>query len=100
MTRMGGMSITGLEDHRAGLGSSKGTRGVLRSSPTAPELTSLPNLLITQPPGAETRQQVLITAAVVRSGKDTGKILGCIIWGLQTDASAEWQPNLLLTGFS
>jgi hypothetical protein len=37
---------------------------------------------------------VFITAAVVKGGKDDGKILGCIVWGQKMDASGDWMELL------
>jgi hypothetical protein len=64
--------------------------------PYNPAIKNQPALLGDYPePGEADRKQEFITAAVIKGGKNDGKVLGCIDFAQRTDAEGDWDKNLL-----
>jgi hypothetical protein len=64
--------------------------------PYIPGKTKVAELIDNPEPGEADRQQVFITCAVIKGGRNNGKILGCIIFGQKTDGNGNWDKELLL----
>jgi RHS repeat-associated protein len=64
--------------------------------PYVPGKTKEAALIDNPEPNGADRQQVFITAAVIKGGANDGKILGCIVFGQRTDNNGNWNQQLLL----